>query len=621
MRKPPEKGGSTVRHVAMCSTLLILLVSGGRADQAVQTDWSGGPGVTGPVTDWSERFDSSTRIAWQRAPGEVSLVYDPVAHTVDGDFDGTASVYACDVDGDGSTDVLAASYTNASHVSLWLNEGGDPIQWAEQTVDSTFNGALCTCGSDVDGDQDVDVLGAAFSDGISWWSNDGGTPPQWVEHVIDQYFTGAHWVRGCDVDGDGDMDVVGAANVIDQIAWWRNDGGEPIQWIKQVIGEGFDGTQSCHPCDVDADGDIDVLGAAFDDNEIAWWENEGGDPITWTKQTIDGDFAGAHSVSAADVDGDGLMDALGAAFTDNDICIWRNEGGDPPTWMKFALDANFPGALIVHAADVDTDGDPDVLATAWVGDDVAWWENDAAGGWAKHVIDQNYNGAWPVHTGDIDGDDRVDVVAAADVLGGPGASAPITWWDATNHAESGELTSSILDLSEPTQSAQLAWIAQEPPGTMLAFRFRSSDDPSDLGSWSADILAPGALTPAPSRYIQYQVALETADPACSSILEEVILEWEPVQTSTGDPQARRVLQLSATTPTCSPAILTITAPDDGAVSVKVFDIHGRVAADLGEQRLRAGRQQVLLPGLRPGLHVCRAQAGAAVVARRLIILE
>jgi hypothetical protein len=604
----------------MCVLVLVLLAAAVGGEQAGQTDWSGGPGVTGPVIDWSDRFDSSTRIAWQRVPGEVSLVYDPVAQAIDDDFDGSASVYACDVDGDGRCDVLAASYTNASHVSLWLNQGGDPIQWLEQTVDSSFIGALCTCGCDVDGDQDIDVLGAAFSDGISWWSNDGGTPPQWSEYVIDRYFTGAHWVRGSDVDGDGDMDVVGAANVLDQVAWWRNDGGDPIQWTKQVIGDGFDGTQSCHPCDVDDDGDIDVLGAAFNDNEIAWWENEGGDPITWTKQTIDGEFTGAHSVFAADVDGDGLMDALGAAFTDNDVTLWHNDGGDPPVWTEHGLDGNFAGALIVRATDLDADGDSDVLATAWVGDDVAWWENDGVGRWTKHIIDPDHNGAWPVHAADIDGDGRVDVVAAADVLGGPGASAPITWWDATSYAESGELTSSVLDLGESTQSAQLSWIAQEPPGTMLSFRFRSSEDHADLGDWSADILVPGALTPAPSRYIQYQVAVETADPAYSPVLEEIIVDWEPLQNGTGDPQARPTFELEASSPTCCPARIRVNVPRSGHVRVSVLDVHGHLVAAVADGWLSRGTHQFVLGALPAGLYVCRAHTRTETLARRLVIL-
>ena len=46
---------------------------------------------------------------------------------------------------------------------------------------------------------------------------------------------------------------------------------------------------------------------------IVWYENDGSTPIVWTKRTIDNAFSGPWSVYAADIDGDGDMDVLGAA--------------------------------------------------------------------------------------------------------------------------------------------------------------------------------------------------------------------------------------------------------------------------------------------------------------------
>ena len=65
--------------------------------------------------------------------------------------------------------------------------------------------------------------------------------------------------------------------------------------------------------DLDGDGDIDVLGAASVASHITWWENLTGAGTSWTKHTIDGAFVAAISVHAADVDGDGDLDVLGAA--------------------------------------------------------------------------------------------------------------------------------------------------------------------------------------------------------------------------------------------------------------------------------------------------------------------
>jgi hypothetical protein len=75
---------------------------------------------------------------------------------------------------------------------------------------------------------------------------------------------------------------------------------------------------------MDNDGDADVLGAAHSDDDITWWENATGDGTSWTEHTIDGSFNGAHSVHAADVDGDGDQDVLGAATYGDDITWWEN---------------------------------------------------------------------------------------------------------------------------------------------------------------------------------------------------------------------------------------------------------------------------------------------------------
>ncbi len=69
--------------------------------------------------------------------------------------------------------------------------------------------------------------------------------------------------------------------------------------------------------DVDGDGDTDVLGAAAIADDIAWWENTAGDGTAWTEHTVDGAFDGGYSVYATDLDGDGDTDVLAAAFTDD----------------------------------------------------------------------------------------------------------------------------------------------------------------------------------------------------------------------------------------------------------------------------------------------------------------
>ena len=227
-----------------------------------------------------------------------------------------------------------------------------------------------------------------------------------------------------DVDGDGDMDILGAAEAVGDITWWENSAGDGSAWNEGTIEGDFGGALSVYAADLDGDGDTDVLGAASTDHDITWWENTAGDGSAWNESTIEGDFAGAGGVHAADLDGDGDMDVLGSAFSGNAITWWENTAGDGSSWSEETIRSNFSGALSVHAADVDGDGDLDVLGAARNADTITWWENTAGdgSGWSEDTIDDNFGAVFSVHAADVDGDGDMDVLGAAQNDGA------VAWW-------------------------------------------------------------------------------------------------------------------------------------------------------------------------------------------------
>ncbi|MCK4807089.1 MAG: VCBS repeat-containing protein, partial [Candidatus Aegiribacteria sp.] len=145
-----------------------------------------------------------------------------------------------------------------------------------------------------------------------------------LEYTVDGNFEWAYSVYSEDVNGDGYMDVLGSAGYDDDITWWENVDGSGTSWTEHTVDWDFDGAWSVSSADIDDDGYMDVLGAGYWADDITWWENVDGSGTSWTEHTVDWDFDGAWSVCFADIDSDGYMDVLGAAFFACDITWWEN---------------------------------------------------------------------------------------------------------------------------------------------------------------------------------------------------------------------------------------------------------------------------------------------------------
>ena len=326
---------------------------------------------------------------------------------LDGDAEASA-VVTIDLDGDGDIDVLGANhwendpYHYDSEIIWWENVGAE--NFIKHLISSDFRGASSIYAYDINRDGSIDVLGTATkANSISWWENDGSE--NFSEHIIDTSFVGARSASALDIDGDGDIDILGAAEIGDEIAWWENDGSE--EFTKHYI-DTFDGVRSVSSDDVDGDGDIDVVGAAYQADEIAWWENDGQE--SFIKHTIDNTYNGASDINVLDVDRDGDVDVVGAAEVGNEIAWWENDG--QKSFIKHTIDNNYYGAMDIYAIDLDGDGDIDVVGGAYRASDIAWWENEGNEQFIKHSLDAHIN-LRGVYAADLDGDWDVDIFGAS----------------------------------------------------------------------------------------------------------------------------------------------------------------------------------------------------------------
>ena len=131
-----------------------------------------------------------------------------------------------------------------------------------------------------------------------------------------------------------------------------------------------------------------MLSASSDDDKIAWYDDSQGNS---EQRVISTQAEQAQDVYAADLDGDGDQDVLSASSGDDKIAWYANDGrgnfGEPQTITTQAREA-----VAVYAADLDSDGDQDVLSASSFGDKAGratWYANDGQGRFGSRQVIAN----------------------------------------------------------------------------------------------------------------------------------------------------------------------------------------------------------------------------------------
>ncbi len=396
----------------------------------------------------------------------------------------TFSTFAADLDEDGDMDVLSAS-TNDDKIAWYENTDGLGNFGAQQVITTSTDGPFSVFASDLDGDGDQDVLSASIGDDkIAWYENSDGLGNFGAQQVISTMADGAYAVFAADLDLDGDLDVISASQSDNKVAWYENTDGLGTFGSQQVISTLAIIPSSVFAADLDADGDIDVLSSSIGDDKIAWYENTDGLGNFGSQQVITTLADVAYAVFATDLDGDGDMDVLSASEEDDKIAWYRNTDG-LGTFGAQQVIVLADGARSVFAADMDGDGDADVLSASTFDDKIAWYENaDGLGSFgAQQVISSTANGAGDVYVADLDGDGDLDVLSA-DAVGNQ-----IAWYEnagaqsicsgtTTLTANSGSFSDGS-DTQNYLPDTNCSWLIQPANGGTITLTFISFDTELD----------------------------------------------------------------------------------------------------------------------------------------------
>ena len=281
------------------------------------------------------------------------------------------------MDGDGDLDIVG-SHSIADCLHWWENADGTGTNFLQHVIATNLDFVGSTSVADIDGDGVLDVIASKLSTPgrVSWWENVTSNGCTWVLHPIGSISPGIHFSPGAaDIDGDGDEDVFATNLSYDSVAWWENCDGSGTTWVMHVVNQDFGWPHSASADDIDGDGDIDILSASHDHDEIVWWENASGMGTSWVEHLVVSNFTWAECAFSDDIDGDGDVDVVGVARADNEIAWFENSNQVGSAWVKHSLDSNFLQPISAYAADMNGDRSTDLLGTSYNGDELAWWEN------------------------------------------------------------------------------------------------------------------------------------------------------------------------------------------------------------------------------------------------------
>ncbi|MBI4601822.1 MAG: VCBS repeat-containing protein [Planctomycetes bacterium] len=352
-------------------------------------------------------------------PDECELSAEGIAYEILGAFETgpSSSLVTEDFDGDGDLDLMLAeldamggsiepgSKPGLAFVrNLGLGRFGDPVHSALASKPYTLHAG------DLDGDADPDLLAVFTEDDTTGvlLNRGDGTFEGPVLYAGRPYSKVREVLA--DLDGDGDLDFVAKASNEMWVLVNRGDGS-----FDPGPSAAVDRPYYFKLADLDADGDLDIAvvtagGSEAPESALTILSSDGAGGFS-ARETHDvGEYA--QELGNADLDGDGDIDILVTRKSPPDIAVFMNRGGgrfDPGTSLV-------PGhtPTLVAVADVDGDSDADVLsASDWLQGDLetlAVFLNQGGGAFKAPALFKVGDEPLRIEVRDLNGDGRPEIL-------------------------------------------------------------------------------------------------------------------------------------------------------------------------------------------------------------------
>lgn len=324
-----------------------------------------------------------------------------------------SGVYVGNVNSNGAADIVL-TYNDPDKIS-WVRSNGNGSFAAEQTITTAANLVRQVLIADADGDTFNDIFFTSYYDSkLSYLKTNGAVNPTFTEVRLNNATFGAFSVEAGDMDNDGDRDIVQASLIERKISWFKNENGA-FSGNQNIIQE-FEtyAPYSLRLTDIDNDGDKDILYfSTWEPNlsnasELVLLKNSN-NGTTFTKSIVYSVTEEITSYELLDVDTDGDKDLV-VGNNGNLMYLFKNNGNGTfatPTQFSEFLFNRAPGLFAV--ADFDNDGDTDI-ATGRSDGEVSWFVNEGGNFTQKNVVLAPNNLNYSIKAADIDNDGDQDLI-------------------------------------------------------------------------------------------------------------------------------------------------------------------------------------------------------------------
>lgn len=323
---------------------------------------------------------------------------------------------AADLDNDGDTDVVAAG---SAKISLHKNKDGlgnyvdSKIIYFKDRLDVLDDCQI----KDIDNDGKKDIIFRSASttgpqlSKIIWIKNDGAG--NFISEIIVATTTAnIASIIATDIDNDIDLDII--CNASDnKVFLYKNLGnglyGPQQQFSATIAGE-FGRNLKIN--DMDGDGDQDVY-LNEGSGKSVWYENSNGQGLMTTKNILATGNSDFNQFEFFDFDGDNLKDILYSNYGLSQIGWYKKLTGQTGYAPKIILSSAASNPNTAFAADLDNDGDQDIVFYATNGIKIGWIQNNGLGIFGAPILITNNALAtqyFRLKSFDLNGDNKKDLL-------------------------------------------------------------------------------------------------------------------------------------------------------------------------------------------------------------------